>query len=69
MPCIKIGNAIVTYQHGYKYKGFYFEWHYFCGPMKINKDGEPAKKTGLKFYKIATEWNKLSKEEKEKTRI
>ena len=63
------GHGIVTLANGYKYKGFYFEWHNYLGPTKMKKNGEMAKLTGRKFYKMITEWDQLSKKDKEKTRI
>ena len=53
----------------YYYKGFYFEFHPYLGPTKLRKDGELAKKIGRKFCKVVGEWEKLSKRQKEKTRI
>jgi hypothetical protein len=51
--CMTVGNI-------YFYKGFYFDTHYFCGPTKLNKDGEESKRTGRKFWKAFTEWQSLS---------
>jgi hypothetical protein len=55
----------------YRYKGVTFEWHHFCGPMLLRKDGEPSKRKnpGARFYAIAQEWHDLPKEEREKFRI
>ena len=27
MPCERIGNTIICYSNGYKFKGYFFEWH------------------------------------------
>jgi hypothetical protein len=69
MSCHKINNGIVCLANIYKYKGFIFEWHYWCGPMKLRKNFEPYERQGRKFYKVATEWNNISEKQKEKTRI
>ena len=61
--------AILNIANVYRYKGFTFEMHRYCGPTKINKDGEPSKTCGRKFWKVFDEWNKLSAEEKEATQI
>jgi hypothetical protein len=54
----------------YQYKGFTFEYHHYCGPVKLRKkDLEPAKNSGRKFFKILDEWNKMTDIDKEKTRI
>lgn len=70
MSCIRIPGGIITVADCYRYKGVTFEWHHFCGPMLLRKDGEPSKsKPTAKFYAIATEWHNLPKEEREKYRI
>lgn len=61
--------SIVTVANGYQYKGFLFEFHSYLGPTKMRKDGEPAKRQGKKFFDVIAEWEKLSKKEKEATRI
>lgn len=61
--------AILNIANVYRYKGFTFEFHRYCGPMKINKDGEPSKTCGRKFWKAFDEWNNLTKEQKEDTQI
>ena len=67
----KNGNStgIITLPNFYKYKGFIFEFHYFCVPIKLKKNYDPAKLQGRKFYKVITEWDKLSDKEKKKTKI
>ena len=62
-------HTIVTMANIFQYKGFLFEFHHFLGPAKVNKDFEPSARQGLKFYRAIDEWIKLSKEEKEETRI
>jgi len=70
MSCIRIPNGIMSVADCYRYKGVTFEWHYFCGPMLLRKDGEPSKQTpGQRFYEITAEWHKLPNEEREKFRI
>jgi len=62
-------TAIITFPDIYQFKGFTFQVHYYCGPMKLKKDGSESARTGRKFWKAWSEWDKLSKEEKEATRI
>lgn len=75
MPLLYITNAagertgIVTYSHAYQYRGFRFEDHSLMGPTKINKTGEQSAAAGRKFWAAWAAWNKLTDEEKEKTRI
>lgn len=56
----------------YTFKGFTFEFHRYCGPMRCRKDGDPFKRPAInapKFYAAVEEWEKLTKEQKEETRI
>lgn len=62
-------NGIMTVANVYKFKGFTFEYSDFLGPLKVNKNFEPAAAMGRKFYKVYREWNNLTKEEKEATQI
>lgn len=39
-----------------RYKGFYFIFNDRFGFMKLNKNGEEAKRAGKKFYDTAQEW-------------
>jgi len=61
--------GIITVADTYEFGGFKFEYNNFLGPTKINKDWSQAAKAGRKFYSVISAWEKLSKEEKEKTRI
>jgi hypothetical protein len=61
--------AVYTILEAYFYKGYTFEFARLYGPVKLKKDGEVAARQGRKFYKAVDEWNKLTKEEKQKTRI
>lgn len=62
-------NAIITMADIYKYKGFTFEVHPYCGPCKLKKDWEPAAAMGRRFWKVWSEWNKLPEQEKAATQI
>ena len=64
-------RGVISLANIYFYKGYYFENHSYCGPQRVKKkDLEPCKNyLGRTFYKIWKEWNKLSKRDKEKTRI
>ena len=62
-------NGIMTVANVYKFKGFTFEYSDFLGPLKVNKNFEPAAAMGRKFYKVYREWNKLTTEEKASTQI
>ena len=62
-------TTIINCADVYSYGGFTFDMHYHCGPTKLRKDGSDAKRCGRKFWKAFSEWDKLSKEEKEATRV
>jgi hypothetical protein len=61
--------SIITFPNFYKYKQFTFEFHSYCGPWKLKKNGDPAASCGRTFWKVYYEWDKLSTKEKEKTLI
>jgi hypothetical protein len=61
--------GIMTLANIYQFKGFTFEFHPFLGPIKVNKNFEPAAAMGRKFFKVYSEWDKLTKEEKAETQI
>lgn len=71
MSTIRIpGGGFMTLADCYRYKGVTFQWHHFCGPMLLRKDGEPSKREpGAKFYAVASEWHKLPEAERETFRI
>ena len=62
-------NGIMTLANIYQYKGFLFEFHTLFGPVKVNKDFNPSVCMGRKFFKVYSEWDKLTAEEKRKTQI
>jgi multimeric flavodoxin WrbA len=62
-------HTIITMANIYTYNGFIFEFHGYCGPMKLKKNWEPAAREGRKFWKTIDAWCKLTKEEKESTRL
>ena len=61
--------SIITIPDIYRYGGFIFEIHRYCGPCKLRADLEPAKKMGPKFWKVWGEWDKLTPAEKLETQI
>ena len=62
-------NGIMTVANVYEFKGFTFEFHTLFGPVKVNKDFNPSACMGRKFFKVYSEWDKLTKEEKAATQI
>lgn len=63
-------RGIIHLSNIYKYHGVTFEFHNYLGPMKLKKDMEPSNApAGRKFYEVVSDWQKLSKSKREKTRI
>ena len=62
-------TCVMTLANIYRYGGFTFELHYYCGPAKLTKNGDPAARQGRKFFKAIDEWLKLTDEQKEQTRF
>jgi hypothetical protein len=62
-------NGIMTVPNIYQFKGFIFEFHSYLGPVKVKKNFDPASAMGRKFWKMYSEWDKLTPEEKLKTQI
>ena len=60
--------GILTFADAYEYKGFRFEISHGC-PHKINKDGEPSKREGQRFWSVYYKWAKLSDDEKKATAL
>jgi len=72
MPCLRLPGpcpGYLCYSHGYRFDGWYFEIHSYCGPWPLNKDGElRATPPGLKFWQMWERFQALSEEEREKCR-
>ncbi len=69
MPCIRIGSGFICGPKVYRFNGYYFEWHNYCGPSPLRKDGELSQRTPKGFWDMVEEFQALSSEEKEKYRI
>jgi len=73
MPCdvVKFGDGTVAIFCGpklYKFNDWFFEWHSYCGPCPLKKNGETRKRAGRKFWKVVDEFQKLSDKQKEEYR-
>lgn len=69
MTCTNIGGAIVCTSPTYRWEGYYFEWHYYCGPIELKKDGNPKSNQTNKFYNDMSRFAQLPKEEQLKYRV
>lgn len=63
------GHGWLTLPDVYSYEGFTFEWHSYCGPTLLRKDGEPSSRVPKRFWDVLDKWDKLTEREKEKTRV
>lgn len=69
MSCVQVESGFLCYGKGYKFMGFYFEWHNYCGPSPLRKDGEIAKRIPKGFWDMVDKFVKLSDEEKESYKV
>ena len=62
--------AHVTLVDIYRYRGFYFEFHPYCGIHKVRaSDFKLSQRMGRKFWKAAEAWLKLTPSKQERTRV
>ena len=61
--------GVITMANIYRFKGFTFEVHHFCGPVKLRKDFSPSQRMGREFWKVFCEWLVLTDAEKAETQI
>ena len=53
----------------YEYEGWLFEWHSYMGPYPLDKNLEPKKRVGEKFWEMFNRFYALSDEEQKKYKI
>jgi hypothetical protein len=66
------GFAIVHCADIYRFEGWTFEFHRYCGPTLCKGDGEPRKiQPGKRhpFWNALARWEKLSAQQKSETKI
>ncbi len=59
-------SGFICSNNQYFYKRWYFEYHKYHGPWPLNKNGDPRKRAGEKFWEIWAEFSKLTEDEKNK---
>ena len=62
-------SGFICSSPAYRYEGWLFEIHSFCGPHPLNEDLEPVDKIGIEFWVMIDGFNQLSIEEKEKCKV
>jgi hypothetical protein len=59
--------AIITYGgNEYRFNGWHFEMHRYCGPHPLKKNGEPMAKIPQSFWGTWKQFDALSADEKER---
>ena len=53
----------------YRYGGWFFERHSYCGPWPLRQDGELRARAGRQFWKVIRQFETLSKVEQESYRV
>lgn len=61
---MQVNHGILCKARVYRYKGHYFEWHSYCGPLPLRKDGELRKRVPSGFWKAIEGFQKLSDAER-----
>lgn len=59
-------SGIMCSSSQFEFEGWYFEFHRYCGPWPLKKNGDPRKRAGNKFYKMYDKFSKLSPKQQEK---
>lgn len=59
-------SGFICSSNQYFFDGWYFEYHKFCGPWPLNKNGDQKKRAGKKFWMVWDKFSRLSETEREK---
>ena len=61
-------SGIITYGgNQYRFKGFFFEIHKYCGPCPLKKNGDPSvAKPSKLFWEVVSEFCRLPEAEQKK---
>jgi hypothetical protein len=62
-------SGFVCYVPVYEYKGWMFEMSMRSGPWPLRKNGELRRRAGRKFFAVASEFAKLTDEQKKACRV
>lgn len=53
----------------YQFDGWFFEWHSYCGPHPLRKDGEPRQSIPARFWQTVEKFQALTEAERESYRV
>jgi hypothetical protein len=53
----------------YRYAGWYFEYHSYCGPWPLRQNGELRARAGRKFWQMIRDFDALRKDEQDAYRV
>lgn len=62
-------TGIICSPRVYEFKGWTFEVSSASGPWPLRRDGELRARAGRVFWKVYSEWEDLSDDEKQRTRV
>jgi len=62
-------SGVICITPTYLFKGCLFEVHNYCGPTPLNKYSNPKSIINDSFWSLYKQFDKLTKEEKEKHRM
>lgn len=62
-------TGIICSNSQYLYKGWYFEFHSYCGPWPLKKNGDPKQHAGKKFWEMWHEFAMLTDSERESFKV
>ena len=69
MPCVRVEHGFICGPKVYEYKGYSFEWHSYCGPSPLKKNGEPSQRIPKGFWDMIDDFCKLDATGKEQFRV
>jgi hypothetical protein len=58
-------NGFVCGPRLYRFEGWFFEFHSYCGPWPLRKDGELRARADRKFWQMIERFQALPKAEQE----
>ena len=69
MPCHRIEKGFVCWSSRFLFDGYYFEWHEYCGPTQLRKDGMPRVRSTKGFWDAIEKFCKLSEDERKQYEV
>jgi len=64
MTCVRIVSGYICHGRVYRYKGYFFEWHNYLGPVPLKKNGDPRANIPAGFWDAIDSFSALGEEER-----